>query len=143
MTEPGTVRAASQSLAAIALAQSEQEAINILRKTPTKKDGRPEIKLTDKLKESQSQSPTASKTAFAKAQEQSPLPSRKEVESDRPKPPVTPTTPVAARTPIRKKEERKAKPSTPQEVKREAPVKRKTPPPSHQPDDVGPLKKNF
>ena len=131
-SERSAVRAASQSLASIALAESEQEAMNILRKTP-KKEGRPDIKLTDKLKTSQSHSPTTVKTAFIKAEQDAMLPSRKEVESDRPKPPVTHTTPTA-KPKSKKMEEKGRKSPASDELKKLVPVKRKTPPPSNKED---------
>jgi len=105
--------------------------MTILRHSP-KKDGRPDIKLTDKLKTLQSRSPTVSKTqTAAKAEEHLPLPSRKQVESDRPRPPVPPVTPPAKKSLSKKIEENKAKHSPLHEKKRETgQVKRKTPPPS-------------
>ena len=102
--------------------------MSILRKTP-QKDGRPDIKLTEKFKMSQSQSPTMSKTVV-KAEEQPLLPSRKEVDTDRPRQ-VVPRTP-----PARKLEEKTIKVKSPYDgVKREEALKRKTSSPVHS-DDV-------
>ena len=104
----------------------------VLRHSPSKKDGRPDIKLTDKLKALQSRSPTVSKIlAVTKAEEHSPLSSRKQVVSDRPRPPVPPTPP-AKKSLNKKIEESKPTRSPLHEPKREKgpAVKRKTPPPS-------------
>jgi hypothetical protein len=86
--------------------------------------------LTDKLKTLQSRSPTVSKTHVAKAEEHSPLPSRKQVESDRPRQPVPPAPP--AKKSLNKKIEESKQTRTPlHESKTEkGPIKRKTPPPS-------------
>lgn len=98
-TSAGAIRAASQSLASVALQQSEREAVNILRKSPIKADGRPDIKLEVKPRSSCAVSP----------EEMKPLSSRKTVESDRviPSPAPTPTL-----TPKQKKPHRES-PKTP------------------------------
>ncbi|XP_046463298.1 DNA repair protein XRCC1-like [Daphnia pulex] len=131
-TQPGAIRAASQSLASAALAQSEKEALTILRHSPNKDGSRPDIKLTDKLKTLQTRSPTVSKTpTAAKVDQHSPLPSRKQVESDRPRPVAPPITPPAKKSLSKKMQESKPRHSPLHESKRvEGPVKRKTPPPS-------------
>ena len=86
---PGALRAASKSLAEVALAQSEQEALEILKKSPAKLDpNRPDIKLNKSTSK-----PTLNKDDSA------PLPSRKEVESDRP----AATKKIAVVTPNSKK----------------------------------------
>jgi hypothetical protein len=130
--EPGAIRAASQSLASAALVQSEKEALTILRHSPNKDGSRPDIKLTDKLKTLQTRSPTVSKTpTAAKVDQHSPLPSRKQVESDRPRPVAPPITPPAKKSLSKKMQESKPRHSPLHESKRvEGPVKRKTPPPS-------------
>ncbi|KAI9559746.1 D repair protein XRCC1 [Daphnia sinensis] len=129
-TQPGAIRAASQSLASVALAQSEKEAMSILKQSP-KKDGRPDIKLTDKLKALQHQSPTASKTLSTSAEIQA-LPSRKLVESDRIRSSV-PSTPPPTKPPKRKIDENKLKNSTPTHSRKEETAKRKEPPSSPSP----------
>ncbi|XP_057365407.1 DNA repair protein XRCC1-like isoform X2 [Daphnia carinata] len=125
--KPGAIRAASQSLASVALAQSEKEAVNILKQSP-KKDGRPDIKLTDKLKTLQYQSPTASKTHSTSTEIQS-LPSRKLVESDRIRSCV-PSTPPPTKPSNKKLDENKLNNSISKHSRKEESVKRKAPPSS-------------
>lgn len=126
-TQPGAIRAASQSLASVALAQSEKEAMSILKQSPTK-DGRPDIKLTDKLKTLQYQNPTTSKIFSSNAEIQS-LPSRKLVESDRIRSSMPSATPPAK--PSNKKiDENKFKNATPNHSRKEESAKRKAPPSS-------------
>ena len=71
LSEAGAIRAASQSLASVALAQSKEEAANILRPSP-KKQERPVINLCDKVKSA----------AEVKSFQDGKLPSRKLVETD-------------------------------------------------------------
>ena len=79
LLEPGAIRAASQSLASVALAQSKEEAMNILRPSPKKED-RPDINLCDKIKTTASIQVSNSPVRSLIHDEK--LPSRKLVERD-------------------------------------------------------------
>lgn len=109
----GAIRAASQSLASAALAQSEREAVNILRKSPVKAADRPDIKLEVKSRS----------TPIASSEEK--LSSRKTVESDRVIPPPSPIPTLAD-----KKKKVKSSHKSPSSKKEPPPstsaVKRKT-----------------
>ena len=112
-------------MASIALAQSEQEAMKILKHSP-RKDGRPDIKLVDKLK-------TTLPRSTAKTEKQSPLPSRKSVETNRL---PTPQTPSIAKPENKKRDEVKLKTISSDESKRDSLVKRKASPSSSVTDKV-------
>ena len=81
MTAPGAIRAASQSLADAALAESEMEARNALKPSPLKAD-RPTINLAEKLKASKAGDGQAGPSSAVKRilVDDSKLPSRKVVE---------------------------------------------------------------
>lgn len=72
LTEAGAIRAASQSLASVVLAQSKEEAATILKPSP-KKEERPSINLCDKVK---------SNTEVKSLHLDEKLPNRKLVERD-------------------------------------------------------------
>ena len=111
VSSAGAIRAASQNLAA---QTDNKEVSRILKQQPAQQDlnGRPDIKLTDKLK-------TASPKPQRKDSDDI-LPSRKVVESDRPPKPKTPT-PSIEKKPAKKV--RSKSPASPAA----APQKRKTP----------------
>lgn len=106
--EPGDLRAVSQSLAAAALKESEQEASRILKPSPKKIEERPNINLMQKLKTSAA-SPDARSTNKPKRKEadNSPLPRRKFVDVDNIPAPSTPVAVPSASPKVVKKEKQR------------------------------------